>query len=235
MEKDRTRPDGAGITPPIISDELGAVIFDLDGSLMDSMWVWGAIDREYLGRFGHDVPLALQQEIGGMSFLEIAVMFRERFGIPDSVGEIMEDWNRMARDKYAFEVRMKPGADRLIAWCREHGIPMGIATSNSRELVGLVLASNGISDVFGAVVTGNDDYKGKPAPDVYLACARMLGVRPEKCLVFEDIVPGIQAALAAGMQVCSVWDEHAVGQQEDKLALAHCSIQDYTDLVYREE
>ena len=82
--------------------ELEAVIFDLDGSLVDSMWMWKKIDMEYLERFGISLPENLQQEIEGMSFVETAGYFKEHFQIPDSIEEIGETWNRMAWDKYMY-------------------------------------------------------------------------------------------------------------------------------------
>ena len=84
-----------------------AVIFDLDGSMVDSMWVWKSIDIEYLGRFGIRLPEDLQASIGGKSFSETAVYFKERFGIPDEPQTIKEDWNRMAWEKYTHEVPLK--------------------------------------------------------------------------------------------------------------------------------
>ena len=81
-----------------------AVIFDLDGSMVDSMWIWRSIDIEYLGRFGIALPDKLQADIEGMSFSETATYFKERFALPDSLEQIKEDWNRMAWDKYEREV-----------------------------------------------------------------------------------------------------------------------------------
>ena len=95
-----------------------AVIFDMDGSLVDSMWVWKDIDIEYLGRFGLDIPDDLQQEIEGMSFTETARYFRDRFGLDRSVEQIRADWNEMAWDKYRSRVMLKPGAREFLDYCR---------------------------------------------------------------------------------------------------------------------
>lgn len=115
--------------------DMDAVIFDMDGSLVDSMWLWKAIDIEYLGRYGISLPEDLQSRIEGMSFSETAVYFKEHFPIPDSLEEIKAAWNRMAWDKYMHEVPLKPGIPEFLNGCRENGIRLGIATSNSRELV----------------------------------------------------------------------------------------------------
>lgn len=204
-----------------------AVIFDLDGSLVDSMWLWHAIDVEYLGRFGYQPPDDLQAQIEGMSFSETAVFFKEHFHLPDSLDKIKEDWNRMAWDKYAHEVPLKPGVKEFIVECKDRGIKLGIATSNSRELVENVLDVHCLRDSFNVVTTGCEVAHGKPAPDIYNAVAASLQVRPENCLVFEDIVAGIQAGKSAGMKVCAVEDEYSMYQMEQKKALADYYIKDY--------
>lgn len=206
-----------------------AVIFDLDGSMVDSMWMWRTIDIEYLGRFGIELPENLQSCIEGMSFSETAVYFKERFDLPDDLDTIKADWNRMAWDKYAYEVPVKDGVMELLQYCMDHGIKAGIATSNSRELVDNVIKVHGLDAYFDCIMTGCDVAKGKPAPDIYLAVARALGVAPENCLVFEDIIPGIQAGKAAGMQVCAVYDKYSEHQDDVKRDLA-----DYYTYQFRE-
>ena len=212
-------------------DEFDAVIFDLDGSLVDSMWLWHAIDIEYLGKFGIAAPADLQTRIGGRSFSETAVFFKETFRIPDSLEEIKADWNKMAWDKYTYEVPLKEGVREFLGLCTEKGIKLGIATSNSRELVENVIAVHKLHAHFGAIMTGCDVEKGKPAPDIYLAAANALDVAPKRCLVFEDIVHGIMAGQAAGMKVCAVYDEHSASQDEEKKKLADYYIHDFRELL----
>lgn len=208
-----------------------AMIFDLDGTLVDSMWMWYDIDVEYLGRFGFTIPEGLQADIEGMSFSETAVYFKERFNIPDSLDKIKEDWNQMAWDKYTNEVPMKEGAAEFIKECRKRGILLGIATSNSRELVENIIAVHSMKEDFACIMTGCDVKRGKPAPDIYLAVAKALNVEPADCLVFEDIIPGIQAGKSAGMEVCAIEDEYSLYQLEEKAALADYFIKDYWELL----
>ena len=207
--------------------DIKAVIFDLDGSLVDSMWMWRAIDIEYLGRFGIPLPEDLQSRIEGMSFSETAVYFKEHFPIPDSIDQIKEDWNCMAWDKYANEVPLKPGIPEFLERCREEGIKFGIATSNSRQLVENIAKVHNLRDYFSCIMTGCDVAHGKPSPDIYLAVAEGLDCPPSQCLVFEDIIPGIQAGKAAGMRVCAVEDAYSVNDRERKKALADYYISDY--------
>lgn len=208
-----------------------AVIFDLDGSMVDSMWVWKRIDQEYLGKFGISLPEDLQKGIGGKSFSETAAYFKKRFRLPDDIENIKADWNRMAWDKYTHEVPLKKGVRELLQYCKAHNVKMGIATSNSRELVEKIVAVHQLESYFGCIMTGCDVARGKPAPDIYLAVAQALHVAPENCLVFEDIVPGIQAGKAAGMQVCAVYDKYSAHQDVLKRSLAdHYTVQ-FTELL----
>ena len=210
-----------------------AVIFDLDGSLVDSMWIWKDIDIEYLGRFGISLPHNLQSEIEGKSFSETAVFFKERFQIPDSIEKMKQDWNEMAWKKYINDVPLTPGADVFLQYCISHGIKLGIATSNSRELVESVADARGFGKDFNCIMTGCDVEKGKPAPDIYLAVADKLSVLPQECLVFEDITAGIMAGKNAGMRVCAVEDAYSMHQTEDKKRLADYYIKDYYEIELR--
>ena len=209
-----------------------AVIFDLDGSLVDSMWMWRQIDIDYLGQRGIPLPSTLQTDIEGMSMIQTARYFQERFQIEDPLEQIMAEWNRMAWDKYEHEVVLKPGAREFLERCRRAGIRLGIATSNSTELAETVLNSLGIRSYFHSVKTGSQVERGKPAPDIYLAAAEELGVSPAGCLVFEDIVPGIRAGAAAGMRVCAVEDDYSRDQDREKRELADYYITDYGEVDF---
>ncbi len=211
-----------------------AIIFDLDGSLVDSMWIWKQIDIEYLGRFGITLPDNLQSEIEGMSFQETAEYFQEHFDIPDSIEQMKEAWNQMAYEKYEKEVPLKKGVSGFLKGCKKRGIKLGIATSNSRELMQVIIKAHGLDEYFSCVLTGSDGYKGKPAPDIYLAAAKALDVSPEKCLVFEDIIPGIMAGQAAGMEVCAVEDEYSNHAKKAKKSMVEYYIEDYCDLFPHE-
>ena len=116
---------------PLLED-VRSVIFDLDGTLVDSMWLWHDIDLEFLGERGIALPETYQKDIEGMSFTETAVYTKDLFQLPESVEELKEIWNRMAIEKYTYEVPFKPGAEEFLKYCRTKGITVGIATSNSR-------------------------------------------------------------------------------------------------------
>lgn len=211
------------------------VIFDLDGTLVDSMWMWHEIDIEYLGRFGIELPDKLQSEIEGMSFYETAVYFKDRFQIKDSLDKIMADWNQMAWDKYTYEVPLKSGVKEFLLFLKNNGVKTGIATSNSRELTEQILKVHNIDEFLDVIVTGSEVTNGKPAPDIYLEAARKLGVESKDCVAFEDIIPGIQAAKNAGMLVYCVDDAYSKEQWDDKVKLSDLAIYDYNEVLSNEK
>lgn len=208
-----------------------AVIFDVDGTIADSMWMWKQIDIEYLGRFGILLPDDLQKNIEGMSFRETAIYFKENFRIPDSIDKMMSDWNEMAAHKYRYEILLKKGVKEFLGQCKDRGILLGIVTSNSAELLGYLLEAHNISEYFDAIITGSDGLKGKPAPDMYLEAAKRLSVQAGDCLVFEDIIPGILAGKRAGMKVCAVDDLYSKDVLLEKKKEADYFIESFEEMI----
>lgn len=207
-----------------------ALIFDLDGTVVDSMGIWREIDIAYLKRHGHELPEDLQDSIEGMSFYDTAKYFQKRFQITDSLEQIMDDWNQMAFQKYSEEVPLKEHIPTLLQYCKKHQIKLGLATSNSRKLATEVLQQRGILQYFDGIMTGCGKLASKPAPDIYLACARELCVSPDECLVFEDLPAGIIAGNRAGMKTCAVFDEYSKHLDEEKHNLANYYINSYSEI-----
>ncbi len=217
-----------------LNSEIDAVIFDLDGTLTDSMWMWTDIDIEYLSRFGYEFDKQLQIDIAGMSILETAVYFKEKYQIPFSLEEIIQDWIRMSIDKYQHEVPLKPYARELLKLLRENGVRTAIASSNAIEMIEVCLRSNSIEDKFDKIVTADQVERGKPYPDVYLYAAECIGADPARCLVFEDIPAGIKAAKAAGMTAIAVYDDFSAPEDDEKHRLADFYYHDFGEFLKAE-
>lgn len=216
--------------PEEILSGVKAVIFDMDGTLVDSMWVWHSIDEECSGKYNLNMSEAFYKEIEGMSFSETARHFIDTFDMKLTQEEVMQEWTDLAYEKYTTKVLLKPGIAFFLEELQRRGIKMGIATSNGRVLVDATLKALHIEDYFQAVVTSCEVKKGKPAPDVYLKVAEKLEVNPEYCLVFEDVPNGILAGKNAGMRVCAVEDAYSEADRPKKKELADYYLTDYRQI-----
>ncbi|MBX7356899.1 HAD family phosphatase [Clostridium chauvoei] len=208
-----------------------AEIFDLDGTLVDSMWVWEQIDIDYLSSKGHKVPDGIKDEISHLSFNDTALYFKNRFSIEDSVDEIINCWNVMALDYYSNKIKLKKGVLEFFNKLKENNIKIGLATSNSLPLLEATLKNNNLYDYFDAITVTDEVKKSKANPDIYLLAAEKLNISPKDCIVFEDIVQAVNGAKLAGMKVVAIYDKSSENQKEDLISLADKYIYDYTELL----
>jgi HAD superfamily hydrolase (TIGR01509 family) len=206
-------------------------IFDMDGTIIDSMWVWYAINRDYLSKRSLEMPSDLKEKIEVMTFRESALYFKERFNIEDSVEAIMAEWNDMAEASYCNDVKLKNGVYEYLTKLKEKDIKIGLATSNYSKLVDLALRQNNIMHFFDAITTIEEVEREKSFPDIYLLTAKKLNVEPEKCVVFEDILPAIRGAKLAGMKVVGVQDEYSLDQREAIMESSDRFIEKYDELL----
>ena len=209
-------------------DEIKAIIFDMDGSLLDSMWMWPEVDRMYMEKYSLSMPDDFYQAIQGKSYTEMAQYFLDTFpSLECTLCDIQNEWTDMTRELYRTKVPLKPGAGEFLKRMKNAKILMGIATSNGRELTDEALKALHIRRYFASVRTACEVPRGKPAPDVYLKVAEDLRVSPENCLVFEDIPNGLLAGTSAGMKVCAVEDEFSKPYEREKRKIADYYIHDY--------
>ena len=212
-------------------NNIDAIIFDIDGKLIDSMWVWTDIDDKFLEKYNLVEPECFHEGMEGKSYSETAQYFLDLFPtLPHTREEIEAEWHQMAFEIYTTKIQLKKGAYAFIKNMHDAGVKLGIATSNARDLAEGVLINNKVFDYFDSIWTSDEAKAGKPAPDVYLRVAESLGVIPERCLVFEDVPKGIMAGKNAGMKVCAVEDAFSKPQEILKRKLADYYIQDFDDI-----
>ena len=212
-------------------NDIKAAIFDLDGTLVDSMWVWAQIDIDYLKQKGYSMPENLRSEIVHLSFSQTAIYFKEKFNLDDSIEKISKDWHDMAFNHYSNNVKLKLGVKDFLNNLKSLKIKIALATSNSIPLLEACLKNNGIYDYFDSITTTDEVSNGKNCPDVYLLAADKLGINPKDCLVFEDILPAIQGAKAANMKVIAVKDDECLDSKEDLLKYADKYIHSFEELL----
>lgn len=207
-----------------------AAIFDLDGTLLDSMGVWDQIDMDFLSRRGFDVPDDYVPTISAMPFQQVAAYTIDRFGLDETPEAVMAEWDDMAHEAYATMVEAKPGAVEYLTYLRDAGVKLAIATSLTPSLREPAMKHVGIFDFFNTIVSVDDVHGvGKDKPDVYLLAASRLGAEASECVVFEDILEGIRSAKSVGMRAWAMHDDSSDGQWDAICALADGVMFDFHD------
>jgi HAD superfamily hydrolase (TIGR01509 family) len=177
-----------------------AVVFDMDGVLIESEEVWDAIREAYVRERGGRYDAEVQRAMMGMSSVEWSRYLHETAGVPDEPDEINAEVVRRMLEVYRGHLPLIAGAVDAVKRLAER-YPLAVASSSNRPLIDAVLEVAGLTPYFAATVSSEEVPRGKPAPDVYLEAARRLGVAPEACVAVEDSHGGIRSAKAAGMFV----------------------------------
>lgn len=206
-------------------------VFDLDGTLLDSSWVWEKVDEKFLGDRGFQVPDDYVDEISPLGAERAAVYTIERFGLNEDKDDIVREWIEMAKKEYATEVVCKPYAKEFLEELHKLNIKMAVATSSDRELFMKTLEREGILKYFQKIVTVDEVERGKGYPDIYEEAARRIKVNPHKCLVFEDILAGVTGASLGEFNVVAVFDEKSKHNWEKIKSISKYSINEYKELL----
>lgn len=214
-----------------ILNNIDTLIFDMDGTLIDSMGIWRKIDEEFFANHNMPFPNDLLKNIDGFSFDETADYFLNTYKFPYTKDEIKNIWHNMSFEYYRDKIPYKTGALKFLKEMKKRGLKMGMATSNSRELTDAIDSRLHFSEYITEIVTNNEVPHGKPEPDIFLLAAKRLNSDPNNCLVFEDITGGILAGKRAGMKVCALHDEFSMMMDDDKRRLSDYYINDYFDIL----
>lgn len=207
------------------------VIFDLDGTLFDSMGIWKEVDIAFFKNHGMRMPSDYQDKIKDMHFKTMAIYTKERFHMRSSVESIMDEWCELCFDKYANDVPLKKGVKEFLDLLKENNIKIAFATANTTELSEVCLKNNGIFEYFDTGAYLHETLTDKSDPDVYfLACERM-GLSPDECIVFEDLLAGIKGAVKGGFTVCGVYDKHSRRDTENIKRIADYYINSFEELL----
>jgi HAD superfamily hydrolase (TIGR01509 family) len=182
---------------------IDAVVFDLDGVLLQSEEVWDAVRERYVRKRGGRYDEEVQRAMMGMSAPEWSRFLHEEANVPGDAETINRDVVELMLETYRRELPLLPGAAEAVRRTAA-AFPLALASSSNREVFEEVLELTGLTDCFSATVSSEEVDHGKPAPDVYVEAARRLGVAPERCAAVEDSHAGIRSAKSAGMRVAAI-------------------------------
>lgn len=188
-------------------------IFDLDGTLLDSMHIWHDVDEEFFKRRNLTVTSEYVEVIKNMHLKAAAVYTKEKYGIKESIDEIVEEWLDLCAKGYLNNVDLKEGVFEYLKSLHEKGVKMAFATASEKQVCESTLKKHKIFDFFSASAYVSEINIGKTEPDIYLLAAKRLGLGAEDCVVYEDIIEGVRGAKKGGFTVCGVFDKSSADDE----------------------
>ena len=196
-------------------DNFKGAIFDLDGTVLDSMGLWHKVDELFFTSRNMPIPDGYIQAISPLGTVGAAQYTKKTYGIKESVDEIIKEWQTTAKREYSEHVSLKSFAKEYILSLKEKGLTLAIATASDADMFEECLIKNGVRDAFDFIITVNEVGKGKGFPDVYEKACEKMGIRPSECMVFEDILTAVTSAKKAGLYCVGVYDKSSEKDTEE--------------------
>ena len=207
-------------------------IFDLDGTLLDSMFIWDTIGEEYLRSLGKEPHEDLKETFMTLTLEEAAEYYREHYGVTLSVKEIVDGVNAMVEQTYRTKVTLKLGISEYLAWLKENGVRMCVATVTDRYLVEETLERLGVRHYFSEIFTCAEVGFGKDKPIIYQKALEHLGTEKSDTYVFEDLPFALNTAKTDGFPTVGIYDRHEA-HQDELTGLADYYVLDFTDPILK--
>ena len=191
-------------------------IFDFDGTLVDSMFIWDTFGEDYLRSLGKESKENLTETFKTFTLEQAAEYYREHYGVTLSVGEIVDGVNEMVAEIYRTKVTLKDGVRKFLKGLQSQGVKMCVATVTDRAIVEEVLVNLGIREYFAEILTCAEVGYNKETPHIYRAALEVLGTKKDETVVFEDVLHALTTAKSDGFPVAAVYDDHELRQTEMK-------------------
>jgi len=213
--------------------EIKAIIFDMDGTLVDSTFIWHEIDREFFAKRGYDsVPPEYLQEIVHMGLEKGAEMTIKRYGFKnDTVEGIIKEWKDASIEQYTHKIQLKEHAIEVLEFFKSKGIRLALATANSEELYAPCIDRLGIRKYFEIIADVNQAKEGKSSPKIYDSIAEKFGVKREETIVIEDTLVGLTTAFNNGYYAIAIYDKASEPIDDQKHQLSKIYINSLKELI----
>ena len=214
---------------------LQSAIFDMDGTLIDSMFVWKELGTRMLTRQGYNPEPDLYERVKTMTMRESATYCKKTYGMPETVQQIEDMIVAEVEDFYANEVQLKPGVQKFLSLLKMEGVWMYVATNTDKRLAEIALKHTGIRSYFKGVLTCGEVGLGKAeSAEIFERCMRRLQSNKRDTVIFEDSLHAIRTARAAGFRICGIYDASAEAEQEEIKSLSEYYIRSYEEMFETE-
>lgn len=208
-----------------------AALFDLDGTLFDSTYVWTKVDEIFLAKRGFAVPPDYVECIAHFSLKEAAVYTKDRFGLDDSLDDIMKEWKQLALDEYSCNVGLKENALKYLDFLKSHNIKLAVTTGLPRALMTPALTRLGLIEYFDLIASVDDVGKGKGCPDLYIYTAKTLAVNLDECIAFDDVLTALKVMKSIGITICGVEDKASALHKKEIIEISDFYINDWQNAL----
>ena len=207
-----------------------AAIFDYDGTVIDSMGMWGRASSDFVRNvLGREPEEGLDALVKTISLEQSAAIFREKYGAVGTEKEIVAQVLDSVIDRYRTDLQLKPGVERVLQDLKDHGIRMCVATASLREMIEAGNSRLGLEPYFEQIFTCMEVGANKRKPDIYNKAAEYFGTAPEETLVFEDVIHAARTASQAGYRLVGVYDRDSDREWENIKSLSRISLESFHD------
>ena len=200
----------------LLGKEIKAVIFDMDGTLIDSTGIWHEIDKAFFAKRNMELPADYAQHIVHLGLTQAAIYTKETYHLQESIQDIIKEWHDMSVDMYKYHVPLKEGTLELLELFKSNSVKMAIATANDEPLYRPCIERLGIGDYFDAIADVNTAKEGKQSAKIYLDLAKKMGAKPQNTLVLEDMPTCVKTAFKSGFITVAVYDNASKDYDEEK-------------------
>lgn len=214
-----------------MTEGIKAIIFDMDGTLTDSLGIWTEADATFLERLGYDYDPSVSEAMKTLHYASACEYLKERFSLSMTVEEIAESIIEIVHEKYVNEVPLKDGVAEFMKSCADKGIKMCVATSNDRSVACDALKSLGIYDMLEFVITSDEVGCGKESPVIFEECAERMGASRSETAVFEDSVHAARSAYGAGFYTVGVYEKGYAEDFERIAEFTHKRIKSFREVI----
>ena len=214
-----------------LDHDVKAVIFDMDGTLIDSTSLWHDIDAAFFRKRGMEIPSDYAQNIVHLGLKQAAKFTKETYGIKESEQEIMDDWHQMSLDMYRNDVQLKAGAIEILELFKKNNIPMAIATANDDQLYMPCIERLGIGKYFDFVADVNNVKEGKQSAKIYEYLADKMSTKKENTMVIEDMPTCVKTAYKSGFITVAVYDNASKKYGDEKRSNSDLFINNFNELI----